>query len=91
MPRLPHPLRRIVAELHRHLDVFEGGQRVEQIVHLKDEADARAAPRRGRAAARRDRSRPNTSIRPSCTERKAPIKVNRVVLPAPDGPVITTS
>ena len=28
---------------------------------------------------------------PSCTERKAPIRVRSVVLPAPEGPVITTS
>src|SRR5271170_8509637 len=31
-----------MAELHRHLDVFEGGQRVEQIVHLENEPDLAA-------------------------------------------------
>ncbi len=35
----PHLSRRGVAELRRHFDVLEGGQRVEQIVHLKNETD----------------------------------------------------
>ena len=34
-----HRVRPFVAELHRHLDVFVGGQRVEQVMHLKDKAD----------------------------------------------------
>ena len=37
------------------------------------------------------RSWPNTSIRPCCMERSAPISVSIVVFPEPEGPVITTS
>ena len=36
---LPHLAGCSVAELRRHLDVFVGGERIEQIVHLKDETD----------------------------------------------------
>ncbi len=40
---MPAPdLRRLVTKLLRHLDVFVGGQRLEQVVHLKDEADLAA-------------------------------------------------
>ncbi len=34
----------IPGQLHRHLDVLVGGQRLEQIMHLKDEADVAAHP-----------------------------------------------
>src|SRR5262249_35571590 len=34
-----HLRRRTLGELHRHLDVFQGAERVEQIVHLENEPD----------------------------------------------------
>ena len=80
-----------VPELHRHLDVFVRGQRVEQIMHLKDETDVaphldQAVRRQPRQIAAEDFDRALAA--PSAS---APIRVNRVVLPAPEGPVITTS
>ena len=35
----PYFIPRSISELRRHLDVLVGGKRVEQIVHLKDEAN----------------------------------------------------
>ena len=36
---LPHVAQFPISELRRHLDVFIGGERIKQIVHLKDETD----------------------------------------------------
>jgi hypothetical protein len=47
-PAPPHLARRAGADLHRHLDVLVGRQRVEQVVRLEDEPDV--APYRGQLA-----------------------------------------
>ena len=79
----------VVVELQRHLDVFQGGQRFEQVVGLKDETDLAAdLDQLARRAAAQDR--PMTSRVPSCTERKAPASTSRVVFPEPEGPVMIT-
>ena len=82
---LPHLAGRSVAELRRHLDVFVGGERIEQIVHLKDETDV--APHLDELARRRaaTRSRPSTSILPSCDRAQRPDQGQQGGLAGPRG------
>ena len=74
-----------------HPDVLDRRQRAEQVVLLEDEADLPAELDLARVV-QPVRSRPRTRRLPSWTCRRAPIRVRRVVLPEPDGPVrMTTS
>ena len=86
------PLRRgQVGQQQRQLHVPLGRQHRHQVVELEDEADvgARATARArrsraGRCARRRRRSRPRSGVS------SPPIRLSRVVLPEPDGPISAT-
>ena len=85
-----HLLNAVAPQCGGHSHVLDRGERAEQVVQLKDETDVLAEldllPFRGAA-----RSWPRTSRLPSCIRRRAPIRVSKVDLPEPEGPVMITT